>query len=119
MGQPYSADLRERVLQAYERHEGSPELLARRFQISRACAYNWIRAARLEGRRSAKPHAGGVPARLDADGVSVLRTLVRDDNDATLADYRERLAARTGITLSPAVLCRTLKRLGLARKKRR
>ena len=45
MGQPYSADLRERVLQAYERHEGSPELLVRRFQISRACAYNWVRAA--------------------------------------------------------------------------
>ncbi|WP_425514971.1 helix-turn-helix domain-containing protein [Azospirillum formosense] len=48
---PISADLRERVLLAYERHEGGPELLARRFQISRACAYNWVRAARLEGRR--------------------------------------------------------------------
>ncbi|QCO16192.1 transposase [Azospirillum brasilense] len=119
MGQPYSADLRERVLLAYERHEGGPELLARRFQISRACAYNWVRAARLEGRRVAKPHAGGVPAKLDAEGVSVLRALVREDNDATLAQYRDRLAARTGIALSPAVVCRTLKRLGLARKKRR
>ncbi|PNQ95864.1 transposase (plasmid) [Azospirillum argentinense] len=119
MGQPYSADLRERVLLAYERHEGGPELLARRFQISRACAYNWVRAARLEGRRVAKPHAGGVPAKLDAEGVSVLRALVREDNDATLAQYRDRLAARTDITLSPAVVCRTLKRLGLARKKRR
>ncbi|MFL7905525.1 hypothetical protein ACJ41P_30670 [Azospirillum argentinense] len=51
--------------------------------------------------------------------MSVLRALVREDNDATLAQYRDRLAARTGIALSPAVVCRTLKRLGLARKKRR
>ncbi|MFC5360164.1 hypothetical protein [Azospirillum himalayense] len=28
MGQPYSADLRERVLLAYERREGGPELLS-------------------------------------------------------------------------------------------
>jgi len=119
MAQAYSADLRERVLQAYERHDGSPEILARRFQVSRATVYGWIRVARTEGRRTARPHAGGRVARLDASGQTTLRALVLEDNDATLAQYRERLAARTGVTLSPAVLCRTLKRLGLPRKKRR
>ena len=49
MVQPYSADLCERALQAYEGHEGSPKLLARRVQVSRACAYDGGRAARLEG----------------------------------------------------------------------
>ena len=119
MAQPYSSDLRERVLAACERGQGSQVEIAWRFRVCPATVSNWRRQARQEGRRSPKAHAGGVASRLDEAALTVLRALVDEDNDATLAEYARRLAERTGKQVSTPVLCRTLKRLELTRKKRR
>src|SRR5918912_2398698 len=118
MPRAYSADLRERVLAAWERREGTQADIARRFSVSEATVENWLRQARQEGRRAPKPHAGGPRPRLTADTLAVLRALVLEENAATLAEYADRLAARTGIRVSPPVLCRALQRLGWPRKKR-
>ena len=118
MPRPYSADLRERVLTAWERREGTQAAIARRFSVGESTVENWLRQARREGRRGPKPPAGGPRPRLDAAALVVLRALVREDNAATLAEYADRLAARTGVRVSPPVLCRALQRLGWPRKKR-
>lgn len=117
MSRPYSADLRERVLLAHEHGEGGCAVLARRFRVGVSTLYRWLDAARKEGRRVPKPMGHGRVAL--GGGEDVLRVLVSEENDATLAEYAERLAARTGQRRSPAAICRALKRLGLARKKRR
>ncbi len=119
MPKPYSTDLRERVLAACERGEASRAAVARRFSVSEATIYNWLRQAREEGRREAKPHAGGPAPKVDANGHAVIRTLVKEDNAATLAEYVERYAARTGQRISRALMCGLLRRLDLPRKKRR
>ena len=117
MPQPYSPDLRERVLVACAR--GLPQVeIARRFQVCPATISNWRRQEREEGRRAPKPHSGGVPSRLDAAAMEVLRQLVAEDNDALLRAYRERLAERTGVSVCLAVICEALKRLKLRPKKR-
>ena len=118
MPRAYSADLRERVLTAGERREGTQAAIARRFNVSEATVENWLRQARREGRRGPKPHAGGPPPRLTVDALAVLRALVLEDNAATLQEYADRLAVRTGVRVSPPVLCRALQRLDLLRKKR-
>ena len=118
MPQPYSADLRERVLVACERGDGSQVEIAHRFLVCPATISTWRRQAREEGRRQPKPHSGGVPPRLDANALAALRQLVADDNDALLREYRERLAERTGVTVCLAVICEALKRLKLRPKKR-
>jgi transposase len=46
-----------------------------------------------------------------------LTALVAEQNDATLAQYRTRLAERTGVGVNEAAVCRALTRLGLSRKK--
>src|SRR5919199_6991132 len=117
MPRAYSADLRERVLAAWERREGTQAAIAHRFSVSEATVENWLRQARQEGRRGPKPHAGGPRPRLDAHALAVLHALVLEDNAATLQEYADRLAARTGVRVSPPVLCRALQRLGLPRKK--
>ena len=117
MPQPYSTDLRERVLVACERGDGSQVDIAHRFQVCPATVSNWRRQEREEGRRAPKPHSGGVPSRLDAAALEVLRQLVIEDNDALLREYRERLAERTGVTVCLAVICEALKRLKLRPKK--
>ena len=114
---PYSADLRERVLLAYEHGEGTAAELARRFRLALNTVKNWVRAAEREGRRVAKPLGHGPEPRLGAAEREVLCQLVATDNHATLAEYGARLAGQTGVRVSRPVLCVTLKRLGLARKK--
>ncbi len=73
MPQPYSADLRERVLAAYEQGDGSQVAIARRFRVCPATGSNWIRQARQEGRRCPKPHRGGPPGRLGSHDLALLR----------------------------------------------
>ncbi len=117
MPRPYSADLRERVLAACERREASREEIARRFRVAASTLYAWLGAVRGEGRRGPKPRGGGRPP---LGGASeVLTALVAERNDATLAEYADRLAERAGVRRSPSALCRALRALGLVRKKRR
>src|SRR6187397_2553933 len=119
MPNPYSADLRERVLLA-DAAGLSPAVVAQRFGIGLATVYLWRQQARAEGRRCAKPHGGGRARGIDTAGEAILRALVAERNDRTLDEYRELLAVRSGgPQVSRPTLCRALRRLGLWRKKRR
>lgn len=116
MPRAYSPDLRERVLAVCEAGEGSQAEVVRRFRIGERTLSRWLQAARSEGRRAPKvPARGRGPV---GGETSVLAELVGEQNDATLAEYAERLAARTGVRRSLASVCRALKSLGLVRKKR-
>jgi transposase len=117
MPRPYSTDLRERVLTAYEAGEGSQAEIAERYRVGERTLSGWLKAVREQGRRQPKQRARG-PAPLGGAGT-VLAELVAEQNDATLAEYADRLAERTGVRRSLAAVCRALKRLGLVRKKRR
>ncbi len=112
-----SSDLRERVLAAYEAGEGSQAEAARRYRVGERTLSGWLRAAREEGRRTPKPRRGGqAPVGGEREALA---GLAAERNDATLAEYADLLAERTGVRRSPSALCRALKALGLARKKRR
>jgi transposase len=69
MPQPYSTDLRERVLLAYEAGL-PPAVVARRFGVALSTVYLWRPQARAEGRRCAKPHAGGRARGIECGGSS-------------------------------------------------
>jgi transposase len=119
MPKPYSADRRERVLLAGEAGV-PPAVAAGRFGVGLSRVYLWRQQARGEGRRRAKPHGGGRAPGIDPAGEAILRGLVSERNDRTLAEYAAQLAARTGRPrVSRPVLCRARRRLGLGRKKRR
>src|SRR5215211_3411261 len=127
MPRPYSADLRERALVACERREGSRAEVARRFAVGVSTLHDWLRQAREEGRRAAKPARGGRPllgggeARAALEGALAERgdATLAERGDATLAELADGLAARTGRRWSPSALCRALKHLGWPRKERR
>jgi transposase len=116
MPRAYSADLRERVLLADE--AGVPPVaVAQRFGVGLATVYLWRHQARTEGRRCAKPHGGGRARGIDLAGETIPRALAAECNDRTLDEYREQLAERGGPKIGRPTLCRTLRRLGLWRKK--
>ena len=77
MPRPYSTDLRERALRACERGRLSRARIAALFGVGEATLYRWQQQARQEGRRQAKPHAGGPAPRLDGKALDALRALVQ------------------------------------------
>jgi transposase len=117
MPRPYSADLRERVLAGCEAGLGRAAA-ARRYRHGERTVYRWLAEARAEGRRAAKPHAGGrQPVVAGTEGVLHELATAPTTSDATLAEQAELYAARTGRRLSAATLCRAFRRLRLTRKK--
>jgi transposase len=117
MARPYAADLRERVLLACEREGLSRSRVAALFGVGASTLYRWRQAWRTEGRREAKPHAGGPAPRLDEAALEELEGLVAERNDRTLAEYAAGLAERAGVAASGPTVCRALRKLGLTRKK--
>src|SRR3954471_16748184 len=115
MPRAYSTDLRERALDAYEGGEGSQSEVARRYRVGERTLSGWLKLAREEGRRSPKPRRGGTkPVGGEA---ATLAALVAERNDATLAEYADLLADRTGVRRSPRPLCGAVRPLGVFRKK--
>src|SRR3954451_709758 len=117
MPRAYSTDLRERALAACEAGEGSQSEVARRYRVGERTPSGRPRLAREEGRRAPRPRRGG-RAPLGGEAAT-LAALVAERNDATLAEYADLLAERTGVRRSPSALCRALRALGPVRKKRR
>ena len=118
MPRPYSTDLRERALLAGEDAGGCYAEVARRFRVGVSTLRLWRRQAREEGRRAPRRMGRG-PAPLGG-GLAMLAEIAAERRDATLAEYADMLAARTGEPKRSApVICRALKRLGWVRKQRR
>lgn len=117
MPRAYSADLRERVISVCHEEGLSVAEVARRYRLGERTVYRWRQIVRQEGRCCARHRAGGRQAVVRGN-EDVLRGLVAEANDATLADYVLTFGARTGRTLSPSAMCRALQRLGLRRKKK-
>jgi transposase len=108
----YSQDLRERVLQAYDAGDGGYVTLSRRFRVAESTVYRWVGECRREGKRAPKLYRHGFVSVLDDDDGAVLRQLVEEQPDATLAEYATRFEAPTGWAVSLPSVCRALKRWG-------
>ena len=117
MAGAYSADLRERVLLTCARGRLSRARIAALFQVAEGTVHRWLQTWRTEGRREAKPHAGGPAPRLDQAALDKLAAIVAEANDLSLAEYAARLHERIGVPASGPTICRALHKLGLPRKK--
>lgn len=115
----YSIDLRHKILHACERRLGSQRALADLFGVSLSFVEKLLRRHRTTGAIAPKPHAGGQRPALDAAADALVRRLVRENTDITLAELCARVADEQGRRVSVATMCRLLQRLGLPRKKSR
>jgi transposase len=111
---PYSHDLRQRILAAVERRELTFHQIAHHFQVSVSCIVRLLQRYHLTGSCHPQPHAGGRPPKMDKGAQKRLQDLVSQQPDATLTELRDRL----GISCSLTTIFRTLKRLGITRKKK-
>jgi transposase len=115
---PYalSSDLRSRLVSACQSGELPQTEIAELFQVHLKTVEKLWRQWRTTGTVEAKPHGGGVKARL-ADWQEELHQLVAEQSDRTLEDFVALMWERYRVLTSVPVLSRTLQRLGLPRKK--
>lgn len=111
MAAPYSMDLRERVLKAWE-VSGDADEVAATFAVSRAWVHRLAQRQRETGSIAPRQQTK-FRARVLADQEERLKALVNATPDATLTELREQLP--TTAALSTVWLA--LDRLGLTVKK--
>lgn len=112
--QPYSQDLRERVLRAVERGE-RPTEIAQRFEVTRVWVYQVADRFRATGQRSSL-QVGGHRRSKVADMEATIRSWLKAEPDVTLAELCERLA-KQGIELKVPALWHQLNKWNLSLKK--
>jgi transposase len=115
---PYSQDLRDRAVAAYEAGTGSEAEVAARFGLHKSTLEKWLYRKRDTGSCAALPHASG-PARTLQACEDFLRAEVKKQPDVSLAELCERVEAGRGLSASVSMMCRELQILDLPRKKSR
>jgi transposase len=113
---PYSLDLREKIIEAYQNSEGSQRQLARRFKVSLGFIQNLWRRYRQDGTLEPRLKQNGFKPHLAAH-ESLVKELVEQFPDATLKELTALLAQR-GIRVSVSTVHYYLERLKLTRKKK-
>lgn len=115
--QPYSVDLRERVVAAVQRGE-SQVAVAKQFQVSIPTIGRWLRRQRTTGNLQASRHPGPPSVTMAALRVHLL-PLLEARPDATLAEHCRAFTEQHGLAVSTATMSRAITgALGWTRKKR-
>ena len=115
---PYSQDLRERIIAALEAGQDSQSEIAENFGVSLSFVEKLWQRWRQTGSCAALAKAGGQLRALRED-EALIRAEVAKQPDVSLTELCQRLAQVGGTKASPSMMCRELQRLNLPRKKSR
>jgi transposase len=112
---PLSQDLRQRIVAARERGEGTGEV-CRRFGISRKSVERFWNQHRLTGSCQPKRIGGYRRSRLEKHDT-ILRRWIAAQTDLTLSELQKRCWERLNVAIGITALWHRLERLGLSYKK--
>jgi transposase len=115
--QAYSLDLRERVVAAYEKGEGSLAEIAQRFCVGPTFLKKMLRQKRHTASLERLPQRARAKKLLSASQRDWLAKQVKENPDLTLAELQEDLLNKKKLSVSLPTLCRELQALRLPRKK--
>lgn len=115
----YSLDLREKIIDAHLMEGVSVRKVAKRFGVATSFVETLLKRLRETGDILPKPHGGGPQPKLKAEQLVLVSALVEADNDATLTELCDQLAAATAIRISRSTMGRVVQGLGFTRKKKR
>lgn len=115
---PLSLDLRQRIVTAYERGEGSQARIAQRFGVATSTVERLLKRYRETG--SLEPRKAGAPPPLmvSEEEQARVKAWIEAEPDLTQDELARRFEAETGRRVSRRTMGRVRARLGLTRKKR-
>lgn len=114
---PYSVDLREKIVNAYERGGTSIRKVAVQFGVAKSYVQKLLQLQKTQGHLEPKKQGGTIKGKLDEYG-SELAEMVKSHPDATLSEYCEYFGEKYNVWVCTSVMCCTLQKQKLTRKKR-
>lgn len=111
-----SLDLRERIVSAYERGEGSYRRLGERFNVTKNTVMNLVRLKEQTGALKPQYRATRAPTLSDEDCALVKHALESELTQEQTARY---VHDQTGKEVSQRTISRTVRRMDWTRKKKR
>ena len=117
MAKAYSNDLRRKLLEAYDRGEGSLRELAERFGVSSPYAWKISAQRKRTGQVERVEQRHGPESKVTRAVEQQVRTWVRKHPDLTLVEIQERLWETARLLVSVARVWQVLRRLKLRLKK--
>lgn len=114
---PYPKELRTRVVAAGEHGEMTSGGVAEVFSVGKTFVKKMLRLQRAGEDLVPRRGGGSAPKLTDSDRA-VLRAVVAQQPDVTLAECQTALAAQGRGRVSISTICRTLQQLQLPRKKK-
>jgi len=115
---PYSVDLRQRIIAAVTSRMSRSEVV-RTFQVSAATVRRYLKQQRETGDLTPHAHTGGRQSRIGLEQYPALQEVIAAAPDSTLAETCQHWHQRTGVLVSQATMSRALATIGWTRKKRR
>ncbi|MCX6850072.1 MAG: helix-turn-helix domain-containing protein [Verrucomicrobia bacterium] len=109
-----SLDLRERIVIAYDKGEGTRDEIARRFRVSLGMVKKLLQQRRKTGSIKSRHHLAGRKKLIVAAHRMTIRQQLKRKPDMTLAELREAL----GLTCTLPAIHYVLVDMGLTYKKR-
>jgi transposase len=117
--QPYSLDLRQKIVDAYNKGGISQRKLAKTFGVAVSFVSKLLLQHRRSGTIGPKIRTEQTPIKLNPEQLEVLRQLVEEQPDATLSELQERLLEKTEVSLGTSTIDRMLRlHLNLTFKKK-
>lgn len=117
MPKTYSIDLRQKIVDAYDRGDISQRKLAQQFGVAKSFVQKILKQRRETNSILPKVRLNQTPPKLKEEHRVILAELVEANNDATLAELCEQIYERTGIRVGTTTMHNTLKKLEITVKK--
>ncbi len=115
--QPYSLDLRQRIVDTYAEENTSQRQMAKRFRVAPSFIQKILKQYRETGSIEPKERLEQTPTKLNSSQLDILKNIVEANNDATLAELSVLLEQQTNIRVGVSTMFRMLKKQQLTVKK--
>jgi transposase len=115
---PYSIDLRQRVVDAYnEDIMTTYKQIAKRFSVSESFVSSTLKTYRQTGSVKHKVRQTQTPTKLSDEQLLILKSLIDEDNDATLKELCIILEEKTNVSIAVSTMGRMTQKLNITVKK--
>lgn len=116
--QPYSIDLRQKIIEVYEEERISIRKIAERFRVAKSFVQKLLKQFQKTGDIKPKRQGGNSPPKVQGADLVTLTEIIESNNDATLEELCELLEAQTGVKVSRATMGRISQNLDYTFKKK-
>ena len=116
--QPYSIDLRQKIIEVYEEEKISIRKIAERFRVAKSFVQKLLKQFQKTGDIKPKRQGGNSPPKVQGADLVTLTEIIESNNDATLEELCELLEAQTGVKVSRATMGRISQNLDYTFKKK-